>query len=225
MSSRPSSRFLASEFSRKTDPIFVCCVWDFSNILQARVKFDASSIDLESDVPLPIFLEEAWWTAAAPANRVRALDLACQYGNYDCVEILLEAGARPTGHLALSYGIQARQADIVQLLLEHGTPLGRQSDIEMWNQEREWPTGFGSNPLHQAIIINSPTILDMLLRHGADPNIRIEGISALDLAKSKRTLKLVLKIVLPFRWTNTRCNLPIMSFSATSYNTLLEKSA
>ena len=58
----------------------------------------------------------------------------------------------------------------------------------------EWPTGLGSNPLHQAIIIDSLTILDMLLRHGADPNIRIEGISALDLAKSKRKLELVRRL-------------------------------
>ena len=112
-SSRPLSRFLTSEFSRKTDPIFVCCVWDFSNILQARVEFDATSIDLESDVPLDNPLEQAWWTAAAPANRVRALDLACLYGNYDCVKILLEAGAKLTTHLALSFGIQAQRADIV----------------------------------------------------------------------------------------------------------------
>ena len=186
--SQPLSRFLTSEFSRKTDPIFVSCVWGFSNILQARVEFDATSIDLESNDD---GLEKAWWTAAEPANRVRALDLACLYENYDCVKILLEAGSKPTSHLALSFGIQAQRTDIVQLLLEHGTPLGRQSDIEMWNQEIEWPTGFGSNPLHQAIIIDSPTILDMLLRYGADPNIRIEGISALDLAKSKRKLELV----------------------------------
>ena len=30
---RPFSRVLTSEFSPKTDPIFVCCVWDFCNIL------------------------------------------------------------------------------------------------------------------------------------------------------------------------------------------------
>ena len=220
-SSRPLSRFLTSEFSPKTDPIFVCCVWDFSNILQARVKFDATSIDLESDVPLGDPLERAWWTAAAPANPVRALDLACLYGNYDCVKILLEAGAKPTSHLALSFGIQAQRADIVQLLLEHGTPLGRQSDIEMWNQEMEWPTGFGSNPLHQAVIIDSPTILDMLLRHGADPNIRIEGISALDLAKSKKKLELVRRFTDADANSENNLTLALDEHSAQYYNHVL----
>ena len=195
--SRPFSRFLTSEFSPKTDPIFVSCVWDFSDILQARVEFNPTSIDLESDVPRrdPNSLEKAWWTAAEPANRVRALDLACLYENYDCVKILLEAGAKATSHLALSFGIRAQRADIVQLLLEHGAPFGRQSDIEMWNQEMEWPTGFGSSPLHQAVIVGSPKILDILLRHGADPKIRIEGISALDLAKSKGMLELKRRLV------------------------------
>lgn len=194
--SRPFSRFLTSEFSPKPDPIFVCCVWDFSDILQARVEFDPTSIDLESDVPRrdPNSLEKAWWTAAEPANRVRALDLACMYENYDCAKILLKAGAKATSHLALSFGIRAQHADIVELLLEHGAPLGRQSDIEMWSQEMEWPTGFGSNPLHQAVIVGSPTILDMLLSHGADPNILIEGVSALDLAKGKGMLELMRRL-------------------------------
>ena len=219
--SRPLSRFLTSEFSPETDPIFVSCVWDFSNILQARVEFDATSIDLESDVPQRDTLEKAWWTAAEPANRVRALDLTCLYENYDCVKILLEAGAKPTNHLALSFGIQAQRADIVQLLLDHGTPLGRQSDIEMWNQEMEWPTGFGSNPLHHAIIIDSPTILDMLLRHGADPNIRIEGISALDLAKSTRKLELVRRFTDADANFGNNLTLPLAEHSAQYYNYVL----
>ena len=219
--SRPLSRFLTSEFSPKPDPIFVSCVWDFSNILQARVDFDATSIDLESDVPQRDVVEKAWWTAAEPANRVRALDLACLYKNYDCVKILLEAGAKPTSHLALSFGIQAQRADIVQLLLEHGAPFGRQSDIEMWKQELEWPTGFGSNPLHQAIIIDSPTILDMLLRHGADPNIRIEGISALDLAKSQGKLKLVRRFTDADANSGHKSTLPLDEHSAQDYNHVL----
>ena len=195
--SRPFSRFLTSEFSPKTDPIFVSCVWGFSNILQARVEFGPTSIDLESDVPQrdPNSLEKAWWTAAKPLNRVRALDLACLYQNHDCAKILLEAGAKVTNHVALSFAIRAQRADIVQLLLEYGAPLGRQSDIEMWNQETEWPTGFGSNPLHQAVIVGSLTILNMLLQHGADPNIRIEGVSALDLARSKRKPELIRRLM------------------------------
>ena len=194
--SRPFSRFITSEFSPKTDPIFVSCVWNFSDILQARVKFDPTSIDLESDVPQrdPNSLEKAWWNAAEPANRVRALDLACLYNNYDCAKILLEAGAKATSHLALSFGIRAQRADIVQLLLEHGAPFGTQSDIETWNEDKEWPTGLGSSPLHQAVIVGSPTILDMLLRHGADPNIRIEGVSALDLAMGKGIPELVRRL-------------------------------
>ena len=191
--SRPLSPFLTLESSPKTDPIFVSCVWDFSDILQARVESDPTTIYLESDVPRrdPNSLEKAWWTAAEPANRVCALDLACLYQNYDCVKVLLEAGAKATSHLALSFGIRAGRADIVQLLLEHGAPLGTQSDIEIWNQETNWPTGFGSSPLHQAVIVGSPTILDMLLRHGADPSIRIEDVSPLDLAKSRAVPELV----------------------------------
>ncbi|KAL8777083.1 MAG: hypothetical protein Q9194_002752 [Teloschistes cf. exilis] len=194
--SRPLSRFITSEYAPKTDPIFVCCVWGFSDILQARIEFDPTSIDLESDVPQrdPHSLENAWWTAAEPTNRACALDLACLYGNIDCVKILLEAGAKATSHLALSFVIRAQRADIVQLLLEHGAPLGRQSDVETWNQAMEWPTGFGSNPLHQAVIVGSLPILDLLLRHEADPNIRIEGVSALDLAKDLGKMQLVRRL-------------------------------
>ena len=221
--SRPFSRFLTSEFSPKPDPIFVSCVWDFSEILQARIEFDPTSIDLESDVPRrdPNSLEKAWWTAAEPANRVRPLDLACLYENHDCAKILLEAGARATSHLALSFGIRAQRADIVQLLLEHGAPRGRQSDIEMWNQEMEWPTGFGSNPLHQAVIVGSPTILDMLLRHGADPNIRIEGISALDLAKGKGMLELMRRLTDAGATSETFLALPMDKNAAPNYNHIL----
>ena len=221
--SRPLSRFLTSEFSPKTDPIFVSCVWDFSNVLQARVDFDPTSIDLESDVPQrdPNSLEKAWWTAAEPANRVRALDLACLYENYDCAKILLEAGARANSHLALSFGIQAQRADIVQLLLDHGAPLGRHSDIEMWNQEREWPTGFGSNPLHQAVIIGSPTILDMLLRHGEDLNTRIEGVSALDLAKEKGMLELMRRLTEADDSSENISTLSLDEHSVQNYNHIL----
>ena len=221
--SRPFPRFLTSEFSPKTDPIFVSCVWDFSNILQARVEFDPTSIDLESDVPRrdPNSLEKAWWTAAEPANCVRALDLACLYGNYDCAKILLEAGAKVTSHLALSFGIRARRADIVQLLLEHGAPLRRQSDIEMWKQEMEWPTGFGSNPLHQAVIVGSPTILDMLLRHGADPNISIEGGSALDLAKGKGILELIRRLTDADANSENTFTLPLEEHSVQNHNHIL----
>ncbi|KAI9669918.1 MAG: hypothetical protein M1831_006954 [Alyxoria varia] len=194
--SRPFSRYLTSEFSPKANPIFVSCVWDFSDILEARLEFDPTSVDLESDAPRLDYtaLEKAWWTAAEPANRLRPLDLACLYENYDCAKILLKAGAKVVSHLALSFGIRAGRADIVELLLEHSAPLGRQSDIEMWNHQMEWPTGFGSNPLHHAVIVDSPTILDMLLRHGADPNIRIEGFSAWDLAKSKGKLELMRRL-------------------------------
>ena len=221
--SQPFSRFLTSEFSPKPDPIFVSCVWDFSNILQARVEFDPTSIDLESDVPRrdPNSLEKAWWTAAEPANRVRALDLACLYENYDCAKILLEAGAKATSHLALSFGIRAQRADIVQLLLEHGVPLGRPSDIEMWNQEMEWPTGFGSNPLHQAVIVGSLTILDMLLRHGANPNIRIEGVSALDLAKGKGKLELMRRLTDAGANSESVWTLPLDERSVQNYNHIL----
>lgn len=221
--SRPFSRFITSEFSSTTDPIFVSCVWNFSDILQARVDFDPTSIDLESDVPQrnPYFLEKAWWNAAEPANRVRALDLACLYENYDCAKILLEAGAKVSSHLALSFGIRAQRADIVQLLLEHGAPFGRQSDIETWNEDGEWPTGLGSNPLHQAVIVGSPTILDMLLRHGADPNIRIEGVSALDLAVGKEMPELVCRLTDAGANSENGLSLPLDQEWVQKYNHVL----
>ena len=194
--SQPWSRFIATDPSPRTDPIFASCVWDLSDILQARVDFNPTSIDRDSNVPQRNlnFLERAWWTAAEPADRVRALDLACLYENFDCVKILLHAGAKATGQLALSFAIQTQRADIVQLLLEHGAPLGTPGDIEMWDQEMAWPTGFGSNPLHQTVIVGSPKILDMLLRYGVDPNTRIEGISALDLAKSMKKMDMVRRL-------------------------------
>lgn len=221
--SRPLSRFLTSDSAPKTDPIFASCVWDFSDILQARVDFDPTSIDRESDVPRrdPNSLEKAWWSAAEPANRVCPLDLACLYENFDCVKILLEAGAKATSHLALSFAIRTQRADIVQLLLEHRAPLGTQSDIETWNQEMEWPTGFGSNPLHQTVIVGSPKILDMLLRHGADPNIRIEGISALDLAKSMKKMDMVRRLTDAGAILDINLTLPQDEQSGNAHNHIL----
>ncbi|KAI4201139.1 MAG: hypothetical protein LQ350_003453 [Teloschistes chrysophthalmus] len=221
--SRPLSRFITSEYAPKTDPIFVCCVWGFFDILQARTEFDPTSIDLESDVPQrdPNSLENAWWTAAEPTNRVCALDLACLYENIECVKILLEAGAKSTSHLALSFVIRAQRADIVQLLLEHGAPLGRQSDVETWNEAMDWPTGFGSNPLHQAVIVGSLEILDLLLRHEADPNIRIEGVSALDLAKDIGKLQLVRRLSTAGANSAGMLALPLNQPSVQYYNYML----
>ena len=79
----------------------------------------------------------------------------------------------------------------------------------------------GSNPLHQAIIIDSLTILDMLLRHGADPNIRIEGISALDLAKSKRKLELVRRLTDADANSENNLTLPRDEHSAQYYDHVL----
>ena len=193
---RPFSRFITAESSPKTDPIFLSCVWSFTDILAARVELDSTSINLESDVPsrAPNSLEKAWWISAEPANRVCAMDLACLYENYDCAKILLEAGATITSHLPLSFAIRAQRVDIVQLLLDHGAPLGRQEHIEMWVQDKEWPTGFGSNPLHQAVIVGSPAILALLLQHGADTTTCIEGISALDLARQNGKVELIRRL-------------------------------
>lgn len=181
----PVSHSSTLDLSPKSEPSFVSCVWDFSSVLQARIESGPNSIDLEFDNlgHDEAHLEEACWSAAKPTSRVCALDLACLHENYDYAKLLLEAGADITSHLALSFGIRAQRADLVQLLLEHGAPLGTQGDIDMWNQAMEWPTGFGSNPLHQAVIVGSPKMIDMLSQHGADPKLRIEGVSALDLAK------------------------------------------
>ena len=91
----------------------------------------------------------------------------------------------------------------------------------MWNQEMGWPTGFGSNPLHQAVLVGSPTVLEMLLRHGADPNTRIEGVSALDLAKGEGNLELMRRLADAGADSENTLTCPLDERSLQNYNCIL----
>ena len=188
--------------SPTNDPIYAASVWNFWDILEARIKLDARNINSASVSPStkPITLEDSWQAVVEPIVRMRPLDLACLYGHSESARALLCAGAmiKDNLHNALFHAIEEQHVDIVPLLLQHGAPLDPPRDLDLWNRETCWPTGFNTSPLHQAVLRSSPAIVATILELGADPNSCIEGVSALDIAfehSTPDTIRLLAKAI------------------------------
>ncbi len=130
-------------------------------------------------------LESAKLLVAAGANvndadawGVTATTLAAHSGFRDLVEFLLDKGADPNlatpGFTALHEAIMRRDAKMVEALLDHGadanaplktwTPTRRSS--EDWNFE---PLIVGASPYWLAARFLEPDVMQMLVKHGADP--------------------------------------------------------
>src|SRR3954454_6807091 len=102
---------------------------------------------------------------------------AARAGSVDAMKILLESGADPgirdhtNGGTSLFHAIHKRQAAAVRLLLDHGIDPNR-------------PAG-RLRPLAMAAADLDPTIVELLLAHGADANAHgIGGSTALSVAVS-----------------------------------------
>jgi ankyrin repeat protein len=111
------------------------------------------------------------------ANGLTPLMWAARSGSIDAMTILLESGADPgvrdlvNGWDALFHAIHTRQAGAVRLLLDRGVDPNRPARL--------------LTPLAMAAADRDPTILELLLAHGADPNVRgIGGSTALSVAVS-----------------------------------------
>ena len=111
------------------------------------------------------------------ANGLTPLMWAARSGSIDAMTILLEGGADPgvrdlvNGWDALFHAIHTGQAGAVRLLLDRGVDPNRPARL--------------LTPLAMAAADRDPTILELLLAHGADPNVRgIGGSTALSVAVS-----------------------------------------
>ena len=111
------------------------------------------------------------------ANGLTPLMWAARSGSIEAMTILLDAGADPgvrdlvNGWTALFHAVHKRQAEAVRLLLDRGV-------------DPNLPVRH-LRPLAMAAADADPTILELLLAHGADPNARgIGGSTALSVAVS-----------------------------------------
>jgi ankyrin repeat protein len=115
----------------------------------------------------------------------QALHLAAFFGRPDTAELLLERGADPATvsrhdfikvtplHSAVA-GEGAEDLQTVQVLLDHGAPVGARVEG-------------GATPLHSAAFNGNLAIVDALLARGADPHAAKEdGKTPLDLAREQQ---------------------------------------
>jgi ankyrin repeat protein len=91
------------------------------------------------------------------------LHYACEFFQYDVVELLLSNGAKPTdrdhrGWTALHYAIQSNDAEIITQILKKDTNM-----VHFVDYGRR-------SPLHMAVMQrkDNTKIVDLLMRHGAD---------------------------------------------------------
>ena len=130
-----------------------------------------------------------------------ALHQACGHDRYWLMEYLMDKGANPNatdhkGWSVLHEAIARDNCDTAQLLLEYGADVhGGMADLaEEEEEEEELDRLVESSdsrccwsPLHEATWRQRPTLMNLLLRQGADPN-RIDPVtelSALDVATQK----------------------------------------
>ena len=146
-----------------------------------------------------------------------ALHMAAVNGNLECVQILLDAGAdinagSPTCPTPLHYALSNNHTECARLLLERGaspdaepspgyTPLHEAATAspECLNlilgygvrvNVREEDSGM--TPLMKCARYGLPACAEILLRHGADPDIRNnEGQTALEIASNRGAIGIV----------------------------------
>lgn len=114
----------------------------------------------------------------ADAWGVSATALAAHSGFNDLVEFLLDQGADPNaaapGFTALHAAIMHRDERMVSALLKHGADPNAQ--LKTWTPTRRSSKDFnfnpelvGASPFWLAARFSKPSILRLLLKHGADP--------------------------------------------------------
>lgn len=97
------------------------------------------------------------------------------HGNTEVAHILVARGARidvadDKGHTPLHMAARSGHTPMAAFLLDSG------ADIEHRSNK-------GRTPLYQAVIGGHADTVRLLLKRGADPNVSVDGVSALELAK------------------------------------------
>ncbi len=145
----------------------------------------------EGSLEICRLLIEAGADPKAPANH-EALASACSQGFATVTLFLLEKGADPNGGgslLPLRAAIRENRGEIVRMLLEKGAdpnlPFTVKASqisggLDLLDQTRS--KGFGA-PIHLATLRDDLGMLELLLKHGADPNLAegTTGLTALHL--------------------------------------------
>jgi uncharacterized protein len=146
-------------------------------------------------------LESARLLVAAGANvndadawGVSATTLAAHSGFTDLVAFLLDKGADPNaagpGFTALHEAIMRRDEKMVGALLDHGADANL--PLKTWTPTRRSshdynfsPELVGATPLWLAARFTQPTVMRMLLKHGADPKFVHHGNRVIESKTSK----------------------------------------
>ena len=114
----------------------------------------------------------------ADAEGISAMVLAAHSGFAELVEFLLDKGAdansSAAGFTALHEAIMRRDERIVTALLAHGA--NPNAPLRVWTPERRASADFnfapalvGATPFWLAARFNQPTVMRLLVKHGADP--------------------------------------------------------
>lgn len=133
---------------------------------------------------------------------------AVQKGDIEQVQTLLEQGVDinirdGAENTALLEAVKKQHIDILKLLLArgadpnvHALELTYSISYSQGNQKVEFYQHKGNTPLSLAILTNQPDIVELLVKSGADTNLRLEqGMTALSLAAKAKAVKSV-KILL-----------------------------
>ena len=154
-------RKVRETLSQPADCIFTAARYGFSDLLELRIKLDATTLEKQY-----IY------------GGVTAFSLACEYGFTTTAQILIDNGANidpkgPRGLTPLMSAIIHGRTETVKFLLSRGANM--------------YPGGIeGTGPLRFAIRPNEMNIFRLLMENGADPEREhFMGITPLDSAAAE----------------------------------------
>ena len=139
------TREVSDGVSQPADCIFIAAMWGFCDILELRVNTSPDTVNNVSQ-----------------REGFPALHLATAYGSLRAAQILLEKGAMLEdrnlhGYNALDIAVENQRPEIVSLLLERGAD-ARTKQGSLY-------------PLQRAVGLDHMVIIQLLLKHGADPEL------------------------------------------------------
>ncbi len=126
------------------------------------------------------------------------LSVAVQTGTLESIQSLLKAGADVRLGDPLHYAIERRAdaLEVVRLLLDHKAPVNTIQFAHSSARQLRHSLVRGT-PLHKACLLSKYEVAELLLRHGADPNItrirdsQAEWTTPLDIAKERGDERMV----------------------------------
>jgi ankyrin repeat protein len=139
---------------------------------------------------MQLFLRPAKQRGGALSRGTTPLIVAADNGDVEVIRLLLDHGAEaalpqanlqtPVSVLAGANAPQERLVQALELLVEAGAELNVVASPHHLQRSR------GGAPLHYAVRANNDKVVEALVAHGADINIKdIDGLTALDYAMSR----------------------------------------